>query len=132
MVHNGIEYGLLQAYAEGFHLLKEGSYTDLDLDRIAQLWNTSAVIRSFILGLFGNIFMHDQELNTVIGSIAESGTGKWTVDDAHAHHIPVSVIETALKIRAQSRKTGGNFATKLVALLREQFGGHYVERTNKE
>jgi 6-phosphogluconate dehydrogenase len=128
MVHNGIEYGLLQAYAEGFHLLKEGSYTHLDLHQIAELWNTSAVIRSFILTLATNIFSHDQELQNIGGAIAESGTGKWTVENAHALHVPVDVIETALKVRATSRETGGNYATKVVALLREQFGGHAVEK----
>lgn len=128
MIHNGIEYGLLQAYAEGFHLLKDGTYKDLDLHLIAHLWNTSSVIRSFILSLATNIFAHDQELKTVVGTIAETGMGQWTVDNAHKEHIPINVIETALKIRAESRQTGGNYATKVVALLREQFGGHAVER----
>jgi 6-phosphogluconate dehydrogenase len=132
MIHNGIEYGLLQAYAEGFHLLKDGSYKDLDLHTIAQLWNTSSVIRSFILSLATNIFAHNQELKNIVGSIAETGMGQWTVDNAHKEHIPINVIETALKIRAESRQTGGNYATKVVALLREQFGGHAVERKPEE
>ena len=132
MIHNGIEYGLLQAYAEGFHLLKDGSYKDLDLHLIAQLWNTSSVIRSFILSLATNIFAHDQELKNIVGTIAETGMGQWTVDNAHKEHIPINVIETALKIRAESRQTGGNYATKVVALLREQFGGHAVERKPEE
>jgi 6-phosphogluconate dehydrogenase len=132
MVHNGIEYGLLQAYAEGFHLVKEGSYKDLDMHQIATLWNTSSIIRSFILTLATNIFAHDQELKNVVGTIAESGMGKWTVDNAHKENIPLNVIETALNIRAESRKMGGNYATKVVALLREQFGGHAVERESYE
>jgi 6-phosphogluconate dehydrogenase len=128
MVHNGIEYGLLQAYAEGFHVLKEGDYPDLDLHQIAALWNTSAVIRSFLLTLVTNVFTHGQTFKTIIGTVAQTGTGQWTVDNAHQHHIPVDVIEAALHIRLQSQATGGNYATKLVALLREQFGGHSVKK----
>ncbi|HEV2917352.1 MAG TPA: decarboxylating 6-phosphogluconate dehydrogenase [Candidatus Babeliales bacterium] len=128
MIHNGIEYGLLQAYAEGFHLLHEGTYKNLDLYQIAKLWNQSSVIRSFILSLATNIFAQDQTFDNIIGTIAESGMGKWTVDNAHQEQIPVPVIETSLHVRAESRKTGGNYATKLVSLLREQFGGHPVNR----
>jgi 6-phosphogluconate dehydrogenase len=128
MIHNGIEYGLLQAYAEGFHLLKEGVYKDLDLHQIAKLWDSSSVIRSFLLSLTVPVFAHDQEFKNVIGTIAEGGTGKWTVQTAQQLHISVPVMQAALQVRAESRQTGGNYATKLVSLLREQFGGHAVAR----
>jgi 6-phosphogluconate dehydrogenase len=132
MVHNGIEYGLLQAYAEGFQLLKQGNFGDeLDLHQIAAVWQEGSVIRSFLLSLCKNIFAHDQDLSTIIGSIPEGGTGRWTVENAHEHHIPLPVIEAALQVRQTSREKGDTYATKVVALLREQFGGHAVIKNNK-
>lgn len=130
MVHNGIEYGLMQAYAEGFHLLKEGSFKDvpLDLEVITRLWNSGAVIRSFLLSLSHDIFKEDQSLHSVSGAVEESGMGKWTVEDARTSHVAVPVLDEALKVREWSRATGGNYATKVVALLRKQFGGHSVGR----
>jgi 6-phosphogluconate dehydrogenase len=127
MVHNGIEYGILQAYAEGFQLLKEGDFGDeLNLHHVAALWQEGSVIRSFILGLSKNMFASDQNLTTVSGEIAENGTGRWTLENAQAHTIPMPVLETALQVRQESRETGGTYATKVVAMLREQFGGHAV------
>lgn len=130
MVHNGIEYALLQGYAEGFQLLKEGTFKDvpLDLKQISNLWNHGSIIRSFLLELAHNVYKKDQEFKTVSGEIAEGGTGKWTVQEAHEHTIPVPLIEESLAVRARSRDTGGNYATKLVALLRNQFGGHAVKK----
>lgn len=134
MVHNGIEYGLLQAYAEGFRILKEGSFKDvpLDLDQIALLWNDSSVIRSWILTLTHNVFKHDQTLTNVVGVINESGTGAWTQQEAYAHHIDVPVLDASLHVRKESRETGGNYATALVAMLRNQFGGHAVKRADEK
>ncbi len=127
MVHNGIEYALLQSYAEGFHLLKEGQYPDLDLEAIAQVWNNGSVIRSWILKLAHNVLSKDQELSNISGEIGENLTGRWTLDEAQKQDVPVTLIEEALAIRALSRQTGGNFGTKLVAMLRHEFGGHYVK-----
>ncbi len=129
MVHNGIEYGILQAYAEGFQLLKEGDFgAELDLHQIAALWQEGSVIRSFMLGLAKNIFTEDQSLNHISGAIGENGTGRWTLDNAHMHNVPAPVLAAALQVRKESRDTGGTYATKVVALLREQFGGHPVVR----
>ena len=127
MIHNGIEYGMLQAYAEGFQLLREGDYKDLDLEEITRVWNHGAVIRSWLLELSHDVFKRDQFLANVRGTLQEGGTGQWTADNAHQHKIPVPVIEASLEVRKQSRKTGGNFATKVVAMLRNAFGGHAVE-----
>lgn len=129
MVHNGIEYGLLQAYAEGFQIIKEGSFKELsiDLEELSRIWNISSVIRSFLLELTHKVFEKDQEFHNVLGEIQEGGTGKWTVDEAQEHHIPVPIIKEALETRKWSRETGGNYATKLIALLREKFGGHAVK-----
>jgi 6-phosphogluconate dehydrogenase len=130
MVHNGIEYALLQGYAEGFQLLKEGSYKkdNLNLEEISRLWNHGSVIRSWLLDLAHNVFQKDQQLENISGEIAEGGTGKWTVEDAHKNNVPVPVIEKSLEVRAISRQTGGNYATKLIQMLRNQFGGHEVKK----
>jgi 6-phosphogluconate dehydrogenase len=130
MVHNGIEYALLQAYAEGFQVIKEGDFKDahLDLEEISRLWNTSSVIRSFILELAHDIFKEDRALDAISGEIAESGMGLWTVNEAQKHKIPVTMIEESLRIRAWSRKTGGNYATKIVSMFRNKFGGHAVKK----
>ena len=128
MIHNGIEYGMLQAYAEGFHVLREGDYKDLDLQQIAQLWQHGAIIRSFLLELAVDVFKEDQNLASIDGKIQEGGTGAWTVENAHKNNIPVPVIEVSLQVRAESRKTGGNFASKLIQMLRNAFGGHSIVR----
>jgi len=126
MVHNGIEYALLQSYAQGLQLLKEGEYKQLDLVHITAVWNKAAIIRSYILELTHTILAHDQKLDAISGAVEETGMGAWTVQEAHKQQVPVTLIEQAVKIRAWSRKTGGNYATKLVALLRNAFGGHGV------
>jgi len=130
MVHNGIEYGLLQAYAEGFDLLKNGEFKDrhFDLEKIAQLWNHGSVIRSWILELVVDIMKKDQQLNDISGNVASTGMGAWTVERAHLSNISVPVIEKALSVRMESEKTGGDYGTKVVAMLRNAFGGHAVTK----
>lgn len=131
MIHNGIEYGLLQAYAEGFQVIKEGSFKELsiNLEEVSRIWNVSSIIRSFLLELTHEIFEQDQELHHVIGHIEEGGTGSWTLKEAEEHHIPIPVIKQSIAVRAWSRQSGGNYATKLVALIRHKFGGHPVKYT---
>ncbi len=126
MVHNGIEYGLLQAYAEGFQLIKEGDLKkyDPDLEQISRIWSNGAIIRSYILDLAHTIFEQDQELRSISGYIGQNGTGQWAAEDAQENNISVPVLQAALKVRAESEQTGGNYATKIVALLRHAFGGH--------
>ncbi len=126
MVHNGIEYGLMQAYAEGLHILRDGTFKDehLDLAAITGLWNTNAVIRSFLLQLLHEGLQENQNLTDISGSVAESGMGVWTDQEARLHNIPDPVLAQSLEIRAQSRQTGGNYATKILSLLRNKFGGH--------
>lgn len=130
MVHNGIEYGLLQAYAEGFQIMHEGTFQDqnLDLKEITRIWCNGSVIRSFLLDLAHGVFTEDQKLTTVSGEIKEGGTGKWTLEEARANNIPVPVIDASLRVRAWSRDTGGNYATKVVQMLRHAFGGHVIKR----
>lgn len=109
-VHNGIEYGLMEAYAEGLHLIKDGAFEKnaIDLEELTRVWQVSSVIRSFLLELTHRVMAKDQELHDISGEVAEGGTGKWTVEQAHESDIPVPVIEAALKVREWSRKTGGN------------------------
>ncbi len=130
MVHNGIEYGMLQAYGEGFQLIKEGTFKKnaIDLEELSRIWQVSSIIRSFLLELTHRVMAQDQELHGISGELEEGGTGKWTVEQAHEENIPVPVIEAAVKVREWSRKTGGNYATKLVAMLRHEFGGHPVKK----
>ena len=126
MVHNGIEYGLLQAYAEGMQLIKEGSFKNenLDLEQISRIWQHGSIIRSWILELTHNILARDQKLEHVIGQIEETGTGRWAVEDAQQHDITMPLLQASLDVREKSRQTGGNYATKLIALMRHEFGGH--------
>ena len=133
MVHNGIEYALLQAYAEGFELIKNGSFKkhNLDLQEITRIWQNGSVVRSFILDLAHEVFKDDQQLTNISGEVAEGGTGKWTVQDAHKHDVPVKLIEESLNIRKWSRETGGNYATKVIAMLRKGFGGHEVKKIDE-
>ncbi len=129
MVHNGIEYALLQSYAEGFRLLKEGHYKNLDLEKISHVWQNGSIIRSWILDLTNKIFKQDQKFNNISGEIEENLTGRWTLQEAQKQNIPIDLIQRALEIRKESRQTGGNYATKIVALLRNQFGGHQVKKS---
>lgn len=126
MVHNGIEYGLLQAYAEGFHLLADGSYQNLDLELISRVWSHGSVIRSWLGDLAHEIYQEKIDINEISGEIAEGGTGLWTLEEATLRHVPMPVLKESLIVREWSRKTGGNYATKLIALLRNKFGGHAV------
>jgi len=131
MVHNGIEYALLQGYAEGFHLLKDGPYRALDLAAVAKVWNNGSIIRSWICQLAQDVLTKDQELADIAGGIGENKTGQWTTQVAREHQVPLQVIEASLAVRAWSRATGGNYATKLVAMLRNAFGGHPVDKIGK-
>lgn len=129
MIHNGIEYSLLQSYAEGFDLLKNNNnYKNLDLEIITDTWLNGSVIRSWILELCKNIFAQDQKLNSISGSIGENKTGRWTIEEAKEQNIPMHLLNKSLEIREKSRKTDGNYGTKVVAMLRNQFGGHIVKK----
>jgi len=132
MIHNGIEYALLEAYAEGFNMLRNGAYKDLDLAAISKTWMSGAVIRSWILQLTEDVLSKDQRLDSIIGSIGENGTGRWTVEEAERLNIPVEAIKDAVDIRTWSRKTGGDFRTKLIASVRHAMGGHPVAQEKCE
>jgi 6-phosphogluconate dehydrogenase len=125
MVHNGIEYGLMQAYAEGFEVMK-GSEFDLDLHEIAGIWRYGSVVRSWLLELLYAAFEEEgNDLESIRGYVEDSGEGRWTIHEAIAENVPVPVISAALYARFYSRQDE-SFAAKVEAALRNQFGGHAV------
>ncbi len=128
MIHNGIEYGLLEAYAEGFRLLREGHYPDLDLIKVSEVWQHGAIINSYILKLIHEVLGEKPDFKHISGEVQETGTARWMINDAQEKRIELPVIKEALEVRIASQKTGGNFATKLIALLRNKFGGHSIKK----
>jgi len=126
MVHNGIEYGLLQAYGEGFDLMAAKKEFSLDLPAIARLWQNGSVIRSWLLDLALRALAEEPGLESVRGYVEDSGEGRWTVSEALDLDVPAPVITLALLARFQSRREEA-FSAKLIAALRNQFGGHGVK-----
>jgi 6-phosphogluconate dehydrogenase len=131
MVHNGIEYGLMQAYAEGFELLHKHEY-GLDVEQIAKLWGNGSVIRSWLLELTGRAFEVDgNDLDNLEGWVDDSGEGRWTLDAGIAHDTPMPTLAAALFARFSSRGAG-NYTARVTAALRNQFGGHAVKTAPKQ
>jgi 6-phosphogluconate dehydrogenase len=127
MVHNGIEYGLMQAYAEGFEIMHASDY-DLDLAAVAGLWNHGSVVRSWLLELAERAFRADgQDLAALKGWVADSGEGRWTVQEAMDRDVPAPVITLSLQARFRSRQDD-SYGAKVLAALRNQFGGHEVKK----
>lgn len=126
MVHNGIEYGMMQAVAEGFAVMKSSPF-DLDLTGVADLYNHKSVIESRLVGWLKNAFeQHGKDLSEISGSVAQSGEGMWTVEAAKEIGVPVSIIKGALDFRLESRNNP-SYTGKIVSALRHQFGGHEVK-----
>jgi 6-phosphogluconate dehydrogenase len=131
MVHNGIEYGLLQAYAEGFEILHASDF-GLDLHAIAGLWNHGSVVRSWLLELLERAYAAEgQELERIRGWVADSGEGRWTVETAIALNVPAPVITLSLLQRFRSRQDE-SYGAQVIAALRNQFGGHAVKEAAPE
>jgi 6-phosphogluconate dehydrogenase len=124
MVHNGVEYGLMQAYAEGFELLQASEF-DLDLGAVAEMWRHGSVVRSWLLDLLARALAEDPGLEGIKGYVEDSGEGRWTVEEAINSAVPLHVITAALYARFASRQDE-SFAAKVNAALRNQFGGHAV------
>jgi len=130
MVHNGVEYGLMQAYAEGFDVFDKSEY-ELDNAKIAHLWNQGSVVRSWLCELAARAFEADgNDLGALEGYTADSGEGRWTIEDATAKDVPTPVITASLYERLSSRGNG-DFAHRVLAALRNQFGGHAVKSTKR-
>jgi len=129
MIHNAIEYGLMEAYAEGYRMLKDYSdYPGLNLAAVANVWQHGSIISSELNGLTVEIFSKNPELSGIEGYVAESGEARWTLEAAATQNIPLPAIQTALNVRIASEKGEVNFGTKLLAAMRNAFGGHKVNK----
>ncbi len=128
MVHNGIEYGMLQAYAEGYEILHQSRNFDLDLRQISAVWNHGSVVRSWLNELAERAFAAEAGLESIRGYVEDSGEGRWTVQEAIDLNLPAPVITLSLLARFRSRQDE-SFSAKVIAALRQQFGGHSVKST---
>jgi len=128
MVHNGVEYGLMEAYAEGFEIMKlSRSFPGMDMQAIAEAWRTGSVVRSWLLDLIAGGLSEDPELATIKGYVEDTGEGRWTVEAAIEESVPAPVITQSLFARFRSRMEN-TFGDRLLAMMRQQFGGHAVVR----
>lgn len=127
MIHNGIEYGLMQAYAEGFEILQTSPFK-LDLGSIAELWGKGSVVRSWLLDLMADGLKKAPGLPDIKGFVPDSGEGRWTVQAAIDQDVPAPVITLSLQMRFRSRQAD-SFGAKLLAMMRNQFGGHAVTKS---
>ena len=130
MIHNGIEYGLMQAYAEGFGIMKAKGEFELDLHQIAEIWRYGSVVRSWLLDLTSAALAEDQDLAGIKAWVQDSGEGRWTVFEAIDLDVSAPVITAALQRRLRSRRDQP-FSDKLLATLRKQFGGHAVQQVEE-
>jgi 6-phosphogluconate dehydrogenase len=130
MVHNGIEYGLMQSYAEGFEIMDHSEY-ELDLEQIAGIWRNGSVVRSWLLELLHSAFeQHGSQLDDIAPYVEDSGEGRWTISEAINENVPAPVIAASLFARFATRDEI-NFAAKVAAALRNQFGGHAIRAMQK-
>ncbi|MFA7285906.1 MAG: NADP-dependent phosphogluconate dehydrogenase [Candidatus Paceibacterota bacterium] len=128
MVHNAIEYGMMQSLAEGYRMLKEGPYKNLDLASAGEVWQHHSVITSWLNELCRDALKENPELNGIDGFVAESGEARWALESAKESGIPTPAIQSAFDVRLASQKGEVNFATKLLAAMRNAFGGHKINK----
>ncbi len=126
MIHNGIEYGMLQAYGEGFEILHASDFKALDLRAIAHLWNQGSVVRSWLLELAERAFEKEPDLASISGYVEDSGEGRWATLEAIEKDVPAAVLALSLLMRFRSRQ-GDSFGAKAIAALRNEFGGHAIK-----
>lgn len=131
MVHNGIEYGMMQSFAEGFEIMQARDDLQLDMHQVAQVWQHGSVVRSWLLDLAERALADDPELASIADWVEDSGEGRWTVFEAINQNVPAPVITLSLLQRLASRQES-SFAGKMLAALRQQFGGHAVKKTSDE
>jgi 6-phosphogluconate dehydrogenase len=127
MIHNGIEYGLMQAYAEGFELMHASDY-QIDLPAVAALWGHGSVVRSWLLDLTAKALAEDHDLSELEGYVEDSGEGRWTLQEGIERSVPLPTLTAALFTRFRSRESNP-FAERLLAAMRNQFGGHAVKKS---
>jgi 6-phosphogluconate dehydrogenase len=128
MVHNGVEYAMLQSIGEGFEMLRSGPYA-LDLEAVARVWNNGCVIRSWMLELARRAFAEDPKLEGLTGEVGGGETGRWMVETAMEREVPTTTIALSLLMRYRSRQED-TFAGRVVAAIRREFGGHAVRETS--
>jgi len=126
MVHNAIEYGMMESLAEGYRMLREGPYHDIDLAKAGDIWQQSSVVTSWLNDLTRQALHENPGLNGIDGVVAESGEARWTLETAQELGIPLPAIQTAFDVRLASQKGETNFTTKLLAAMRNKFGGHNI------
>jgi 6-phosphogluconate dehydrogenase len=126
MIHNGIEYGLMQSYAEGFEIMHASDY-NIDLASVANLWGKGSVVRSWLLELLADALAKGNDLSDIKGYVDDSGEGRWTIAEAFEKNVPVPVITDSLFVRFRSRQED-SFSAKILAALRNEFGGHAVKK----
>ena len=131
MVHNGIEYGMLQAYAEGFELLHAAEEYGFDLGALSHMWNQGSVVRSWLLELAERAFAESPEFEHIRGYVEDSGEGRWTVEESITRAVPLPVITLSLQMRFRSRQDD-SFGAKTIAALRNQFGGHAITAKERD
>ncbi len=130
MIHNGIEYGMMQAYAEGFALLRGKEEFSLDLAQITELWRHGSVVRSWLLDLTADFMQKDQDLDAIEPYVADSGEGRWTVKESVDQGVAAPVLTLALQMRFASQDEYG-YGNRVLAMMRNAFGGHFVETKDK-
>lgn len=131
MVHNAIEYGMMESLAEGYRMLKEGPYKELDLAAAGGVWQKGSVVNSWLNELTRQALAENPNLDGIDGVVAESGEARWTLETAKDIGLPMPAIQTAFDIRLKSQKGDINFATKLLAAMRNKFGGHDLNPNKK-
>lgn len=127
MVHNAIEYGMMQSLAEGYRMLKEGPYPSLDLAKAGDIWQESSVVTSWLNDLTRQALHENPDLDGISGIVAESGEARWTLETAAKLGIPMPAIQASFDVRIASQNGDTNFATKLLAAMRNKFGGHNID-----
>jgi 6-phosphogluconate dehydrogenase len=128
MVHNAIEYGMMEALAEGYRLLKEGPYENLDLAAAGEVWQHHSVVTSWLNELSRDALRDNPELSGIDGYVAESGEARWAIETARERGIPLPSIQASFDVRLASQQGETNFATKLLSAMRNGFGGHAVNK----
>lgn len=130
MIHNAIEYGMMESLAEGYRMLREGPFKQLDLAKAGKVWQKASVIESTLNALAAEILAQDQNLSQATGFVAESGETRWTIEVADGANIELPVVKAAMDVRVRSQSGDDNYATKLLAELRNKFGGHDINKAS--
>jgi 6-phosphogluconate dehydrogenase len=128
MTHNAVEYGMMEALAEGYHILKEGPYQDLDLAAAGEVWQHHSVVTSWLNELARDAVRENPQLDGIDGYVAETGEARWTLEVAKEHNLPMPAIQASFDVRLASQQGTVNFATKMLAAMRNKFGGHQLNK----